>query len=356
MPSNSVTAGLLGHQLSLSVCLEKSKKPLTIQKINKCQHMVDVSTLGIKALKELITSAGLSTADCIDKEDLRARALEAQAKLALAPASAGQPSAPDGVSSSSREIAGYRCLVKGPPELLNGSADASPADLVVIGLHGLGAAAEQLAELKPMLSSFSQELGSLRVMEVYPQAPQTPLGAAWWMFNVMGYMQAVSTQDQTLMGKLIREKPEGIDACRNAMTQLVLEARRLAGGSGGPVAAKKVLLAGFSLGAITSLDLALQQAEGEGVGGVLFMNGAPICIEEWTARLKVHKGLRVQMSGGLADTILPHQSGGWVHQLLEANGAQVKYKLHPGGHELGGPDVLKEAADFVVETAARARV
>jgi hypothetical protein len=40
----------------------------------------DVDSLGIKALKELVAAAGLSTADCLDKDDLRARAREALAK------------------------------------------------------------------------------------------------------------------------------------------------------------------------------------------------------------------------------------------------------------------------------------
>ena len=37
----------------------------------------DVATLDIKALKELIASAGMSAEDCIDKDDLRTRAREA---------------------------------------------------------------------------------------------------------------------------------------------------------------------------------------------------------------------------------------------------------------------------------------
>lgn len=52
---------------------------------------VDVATLSIKELKELITSAGLTTSGCVDKSDLRERAKEAQQKLAAGggPAAAG---------------------------------------------------------------------------------------------------------------------------------------------------------------------------------------------------------------------------------------------------------------------------
>ena len=41
----------------------------------------DVATLSVKELKALIAGAGLSTAGCVEKADLRARAAEAQAKL-----------------------------------------------------------------------------------------------------------------------------------------------------------------------------------------------------------------------------------------------------------------------------------
>ena len=40
-------------------------------------EQLDVDSLGVKALKELVASAGLSSADCLDKTELRARAREA---------------------------------------------------------------------------------------------------------------------------------------------------------------------------------------------------------------------------------------------------------------------------------------
>ena len=44
--------------------------------------MGDVDTMSMKELKELIASAGLSLAGCIEKPDIRQRAREAQAALA----------------------------------------------------------------------------------------------------------------------------------------------------------------------------------------------------------------------------------------------------------------------------------
>ena len=75
-----------------------------------------------------------------------------------------------------------------------------------------------------------------------------------------------------------------------------------------------MLLAGFSLGAITSLDLGLQMEGGEGPAGVLFMNVAPIVVDEWSERLALHPGIKVHLTSGLRDTTLPNECSEWVRQ------------------------------------------
>jgi len=228
---------------------------------------------------------------------------------------------------------------------------------VMVVLHGLGATNSDLAEVPAMLAQYEPSIGSARLVQIFPQAPQTPIGTAWWTFDVMSFMQAGMTGDQELLGKLIRQKPPDLDDCRGKFRTLLDEARQLGSGSSTPLPPGKVLLAGFSLGAITSLDLALDRPRGEGVAGVLFMNGAPICVDEWSTKLKQHPGLRVHMTAGQRDMTLPHQVAGWVKQLLDANGAKAEFDLHPGGHEVGGPDVVARIAKFVremLEQAAKA--
>ena len=220
----------------------------------------DVETLGIKALKELIASAGLSTEDCIDKTDLRTRAREAIAAKKSKPAAPSAP--PSGGSAGERQLGGYQCKVNFPSDLLAGDAAAKPADLLLIVLHGLGATNNDFATLPSMLSSLDSKLSSARIACVFPQAPMSPIGAAWWSFDVQAFMSSQMMPDgpakEQLIARLIRETPDGLEACRAQMATLIAEARALAGGAGGPLPASKILLAGFSLGAITSLDLALQ--------------------------------------------------------------------------------------------------
>ena len=53
----------------------------------------DVNALSIKQLKALIGAAGLSTAGCVEKSDLRAKATEAQQRLASVPSTPQTPGA-----------------------------------------------------------------------------------------------------------------------------------------------------------------------------------------------------------------------------------------------------------------------
>ena len=151
----------------------------------------DVDSLSLKELKNLISSAGLSFADCIDKNDLRTRAKEAQTRLASAPPAPSPSTGSSKPDEVQRRMAGYDCIVKGPPDLLEGRPGAAPADMLVLVLHGLGATNTDLVTVLPVFKSAEPSLASARILEVYPQAPQVPmLGTAWWKFNVMSYMQA----------------------------------------------------------------------------------------------------------------------------------------------------------------------
>ena len=158
-----------------------------------------------------------------------------------------------------------------------------------------------------------------------------------------------------------------------------------------------MLLVGFSLGAITALDLALQQPPDALPAGVVFMNGAPIVVDEWAERVKeraalrvhsaprprrrTHGGarpchprlarapaaprlpsrphtcvrgrpppLRVAVTTGAKDMTLPEAACGWARDLLKASGVSPDYTVHPGGHEVGGPDILRGIAAFVARS------
>lgn len=234
----------------------------------------DIDTLGLKDLKALIAQAGLKFDDCIDKADLRARAREAQAALlASAPqAAAAKPSA-----AKPTKLGGYDVIVEAPADVLRGEA---AADLLIVMLHGLGATNRDLAGLAGLFVQAEPKLAGKKLAFVFPQAPLSPIGAAWWNIDIMGFMSMSMNPDPVAIGKFIRVEPAGFDACRSQMAALITDARALVGG-GSALPAGRLLMAGFSQGAITALDIALQRPEGESVAGVVFMNGAPMVVEQW---------------------------------------------------------------------------
>jgi predicted esterase len=215
----------------------------------------DLTTLSLKGLKDLISRAGLSSADCIDKADLRARAAQAQERL-KASAPKTKPAGSGGsLDRINRKFGPYDCIVLGPADVLRGSATA---DLCVVILHGLGATSSDFADL-PSILGVDAALANRRILYVFPQAPAVPmLGYAWWQIDVMSFLSLQSAAPDAI-ATLIRKPPAGLDSCRASLAVMMREVRGFAAAtSGKPLHFKKLLLGGFSQGAMTSMDAALQ--------------------------------------------------------------------------------------------------
>ncbi|KAH8067289.1 calcium ion binding protein [Aureococcus anophagefferens] len=120
---------------------------------------VDVDSMGVKAMKELIRSAGLSHADCCEKADLRNRSREALARLAEAKARrpAPAPGAPETATFGT-----WPTIVK----YANGATRESH-DLVVVMLHGVNAPPDDLV---PLCDPMGQLLGGTRCVFAFPSA------------------------------------------------------------------------------------------------------------------------------------------------------------------------------------------
>lgn len=187
----------------------------------------------------------------------------------------------------------------------------------------------------------------LNLTFVLPQAPGNPRcfgQAAWWDIDVQRWVGAMQMGEQGVAA-LIRDEPSGLPACRESLGALVAEADALLGS-----ADKPLLLGGFSQGAMTAMDLALHLPEARPAAGVLMFSGAPIVVDQWSAKLAARekeRALKVLVTHGQADPVLPFAGSGWVRDLLQQGGATVQYHSHAGGHELGGPTVLGAAVDFV---------
>ena len=294
--------------------------------------MADPSSMSAKELKALIASAGLMFNDCFEKSEFIARAKEAQTVLEAGggvPAAKAEGGGSRGGGCSAVKVGGYDCLVIGPED----------PDLVVVILHGYGATNNDFRDIPKVMESMGK-----KIKYYLPQAPTNAAGMTeWWTINVMEWamaMQQRTAGNEKPVGNLIRKEPPGLAECRKKLTIFLEEVC-----AGSKVDHSKVMLCGFSQGAMTALDLALTLPKEKAVAGVTVISGSTIVVEQWTQRLKEHPGLKVLITHGQSDMVLPCIASGWLNDLLRNGGAEVKYELHGGGHDLGGPNIMKKIAE-----------
>jgi phospholipase/carboxylesterase len=86
----------------------------------------------------------------------------------------------------------------------------------------------------------------------------------------------------------------------------------------------------------------------EAPAGLVLLSGAPISVPEWQNLAPKRAGLRVLMSHGQSDPILPFAGGVYLRDLLMQAGLKVEFMEWNGGH--GIPDgVVERLGPFVTE-------
>ena len=298
---------------------------------------VDVDKMSVSQLKQYISAAGLSYADCLEKSDLRLRAARAKDVFAAREAAAGG----GGSGARRRSIGGFDCLLVGPE---------SDCDLVVVLMHGFGATNDDFADLPEALAQSSAALARLRALYVFPQAPTGAMGVPeWWSIDVQRWMMLRFSNDAGALRVLAEETPPGLEAARERLERLAVEACGLAG-----VAPERAAIGGFSQGAMTALDVVLNAESG--FESAFMISGAPIALEQWPATFARRgeafaRGLRVFTSHGTRDEVLPYAGAELCRRLLEERGVAVEHVSHGGSHTVGPEPVLEGLAAFLAAAA-----
>jgi phospholipase/carboxylesterase len=183
--------------------------------------------------------------------------------------------------------------------------------------HGFGAPGDDLVGLAAALrappgTSF-----------VFPEAPLSlvPPGLefmgdsrAWWPIDVAAIERA---RERGEVRDLSRQVPKGIAEARSALVGM-LEALEAAQ----PTA--RLVLGGFSQGAMLALDVALRHPE-RPFAGVVLMSGTLLAEDEWTSRMPARKGLRVFQSHGEEDPLLPFFLAERLRDRLVEAGLEVTF-------------------------------
>ncbi|OJH34124.1 alpha/beta hydrolase [Cystobacter ferrugineus] len=217
--------------------------------------------------------------------------------------------------------------------------EGTSPELAVVLCHGYGAPATDLVPLARELVELQPELGS-KVRFVFPAAPLSlaamgmPSARAWFHLP-----------PEVLMGKERDWKkfavsvPEGLAQARRGlmgMLSALSAATKLPYG--------RIVLGGFSQGAMVTTDLALRLEEAP--AGLCILSGALICQDEWKQRAERRKGLPVLQGHGRYDDILPFHQAETLRELLKNAGLLVDFVPFDGPHTIA-PDELAKLAEYL---------
>jgi len=210
---------------------------------------------------------------------------------------------------------------------------------VVVLLHGFGAPGHDLVGLGPALPAPEG------TRFVFPEAPlELPMmgeARAWWLIDMERMQRALMTGQ---LRDLTQDVPEGL-AEANTKVMGLLDAVQ----SDLDVTGDKLVLGGFSQGAMLSLDVALRSSRP--LAGLIVMSGTLLAQPEWVPLMDQRKGLPVVQTHGAYDPILPFSIAEQLRDHLVAAGLDVQWLPFGGQHEIPRP-ALAAVGEMLAKTIA----
>jgi len=229
--------------------------------------------------------------------------------------------------STRLELAGLTTHIVGP-------ADATTTCVL---LHGFGAPGADLVAIAGEIDA--------PVRFVFPEAP-IKLGGlygdarAWWLLDL------ARLEDELRRGA-VRDRrdeiPDGLVEARAHVMRMLEQLRARFS-----IAADRLVLGGFSQGAMLSLDVALHRDAPP--AGLILMSGTLIAQSAWQPRMASLAGVPVVLSHGRQDGLLPFSMAEVLRDQLTAAGAHVDWQPFAGGHEI--PRIVLAAAAKLLRARA----
>lgn len=193
---------------------------------------------------------------------------------------------------------------------------------VVVLMHGFGAPGDDLVPLHRVIDV------PKGTRFVFPEAPlelEPAMGArAWWMIDVARLERALARGEPRVMTD---EVPDGLEAAREAVVAMLRSIET-------KLRPSKLVLGGFSQGAMLSLDVALR-AERQ-PAALALLSGTLIAQAEWAPLLPRLARVPTFMSHGRGDALLPFAVAEGLRDRLASAGAIVDWRAFGGGHEIPG--------------------
>ncbi len=209
---------------------------------------------------------------------------------------------------------------------------------VVVLLHGFGAPGDDLV---PLWEALAAPAGT---RFLFPEAPLSVFGGAgraWWMVDLEKLERDRAAGRQRDPSN---ETPPGLAEARAKMIACLDDF-----GKKRSVDPRRIVLGGFSQGAMLSCDVALRT--GRSLAGLALLSGTLLCKAEWIPLMSKRRGLPVLVSHGSADPLLPFSFADQLRGLLSQAGMTVDWVPFKGGHEIP-PLVLAKLSRFLTEVLA----
>lgn len=221
-------------------------------------------------------------------------------------------------------------------------SDGGGTGPAVVLCHGFGAPGTDLVGLA---NETSAPLGTRFIFPEAPfaldegLAPPGHEGRAWWHIDMMGLQLALMTGQ---LDALARNVPEGLSAARETLIEF-LDALA----QHHQIDSERLVLGGFSQGAMLSCDVALHDPRP--LAGLVLLSGSLIAEAEWRPRMASRAGMALLQSHGRQDPILPYELAERLHAELTQAGLSGQFIGFSGGHGIH-PGVVAALGNFLGET------
>ena len=207
--------------------------------------------------------------------------------------------------------------------------EAGTGQLPFVLIHGYGSSAD---EWLPFTHTIALPAGRRFVMPQGPEQTQPPdgpwRGRAWWRLGLDEHRRPGDG-----LPDLSRTAPAGLTASNRLVRTLMGE---LAAAGGYP--RQRQMLAGYSQGGMVAADIAF--TTDEPLEALVLLSTTIVNEPAWRAGMPRRRGLRVFISHGRRDTMLPFDQAERLQQAMRDAGAQVTWFPFDGGHEMPAEVVI----------------
>ena len=225
-------------------------------------------------------------------------------------------------------------------------AASSRPTLLVLLCHGYGAPGTDLVPLGEELIRASEVIAT-HVTFLFPEAPLSLGGfpgfeqRAWWPIDVAA-LEAAMMRGAVVDRRL--ECPFQLQELRPRLLEILAVERHNAAeqettqGAPAPLPMSRVVLGGFSQGAMLTTDLALGMQESP--GALAIFSGTVLCETEWRGLASHRQGLRILQSHGRQDPLLAFHAAETLRDLFTEAGAEIQFVPFDGQHEIPLPVLI----------------